>query len=166
MKKLAMAATCLLLLSPAAWAGAFVGASVGQADADAAGDDSSWKILGGFNFAEFLGVEASYRDLGGNSVTVGPITSGYDATSMDVFGVGRMGVGERFGVFAKAGMAFIDVEAWVNDPLLGLITVSDSESEFAYGLGFDFAVGEKFSLRGEYESLEWDVISFGGVYRF
>ena len=60
----------------------------------------------------------------------------------------------------------IDVEATVTDPLLGSITVSDSESEFAFGVGFDFLIGEKFALRGEYESFEFDVISFGGVYRF
>lgn len=166
MKKLAMAAICLLLLSPAAWAGAYVGGSIGQADADSGGDDSSWKVLGGFTFAEFMGVEASYRDLGGDSQTIGTSQLGYDASSMDVFGVGRLKVGEKFGVFAKAGLAFIDVEAWVTDPVLGRISTSDSESEFAFGVGFDYLFGEKFSLRGEYESLEFDMISFGGVFRF
>ena len=166
MKKLAMAVTCLLLLSPAAWAGAYVGGSIGQADADSGGDGSSWKVLGGFTFAQYMGVEASYRDLGGDSQTIGTTELGYDASSMDVFGVGRLELGEKFGVFAKAGLAFIDVEAWVTDPLLGTISTSDSESEFAYGVGFDYSLGEKFALRGEYESLEFDVISLGGVFRF
>ncbi len=165
MKKLAMAATCLLLLSPAAWAGGYVGATVGQADADAAGDDTSWKILGGYNFMEFMGVEASYRDLGGSTQTIGTTQLGFDASSMDVFGVGRMPVGEKFEVFAKAGLAFIDVEATVSDPLLGTISVSDSASEFAFGAGFNFLIAEKFSLRGEYESFDFDVISLVGVFR-
>ena len=37
MKKFAMAVALLLLLSPAAWAGANVGASMGQSDASADG---------------------------------------------------------------------------------------------------------------------------------
>jgi len=166
MKKIGIAAACLLLLSSAAWAGGYVGASVGQADTDLAGDDTSWKVLGGYNFMEFMGVEGSYRDLGGSTQTIGTTLFGFDASSLDLFGVGRYPVGEKFELFAKAGMAFVDVESTITDPLLGTISVSDSESEFAFGAGFNYLIGQKFSLRGEYESFDYDVLSFGGVYRF
>jgi len=49
MKKFVIAAACLLLLTPAAWAGAYVGASLGQSDASSAGygdDETSWNGSG------------------------------------------------------------------------------------------------------------------------
>lgn len=173
MKKLAMAATCLLLLTSPVWADAYVGASVGQSDATqsgVSGDDTSWKLLGGYTFMRFAGVEASYRDLGSVDETVGATQYGLDASSMDIFGVGRLPVGEKFSVFAKAGIAFIDVDATINDPVLGNFSSSESESELAFGAGFDFAIGEKLTLRAEYETFDteesMDMVSFGGVFRF
>ncbi len=169
MKKFAIAATVMLLLTPAAWAGAYVGASLGTADANASGvsgDDTSWKFLGGYTFTEHLGVEGSYRDLGGAEETFLTTTIGWDASSIDVFGVGFLPVGEKFEVFAKAGFARVEVDATISDPLLGTLSTSDSGTELALGAGFDFKIGEKLALRVEYETFDIDVFSAGAILRF
>ena len=173
MKKFAIAAALLLLLTPAAWAGAYVGASLGQSDATSSGisgDDTSWKIVGGYTFMKFMGVEGSYRNLGGIDDTIGTTSIDLEASSMDVFGVGILPVGEKFELFAKAGYARVELEASISDPLVGTISGSVSENELAYGAGFNFKVGEKIALRVEYETFDTtdslDMTSVGAVFRF
>ena len=165
MKRVAIVATCVLLLTSAAWAEAYVGASLGQADAGL-GDDTGWKIVGGYAFMEFLGVEGSYRNLGSTDQTVGTTQIGLDVSSMDIFGVGRYSIGDKFDVFGKAGVAFLDLEASITDPLLGTISTSTSETEFALGVGVSYRISEKIDLRAEYETFDIDMISVGGVFKF
>jgi opacity protein-like surface antigen len=173
MKKFAIAAALLLLLTPAAWAKAYVGASVGTADASASGvsgDDTSWKFVGGYTFTKFVGVEGSYRDLGSVKETIGTTSLGMEASSIDVFGVGTLPISERFDVFGKAGFAHVEVDATVSDPLLGTLSTSDTGNELALGAGVNFNFGEKLAVRAEYETIDtadsMDVISAGAVWRF
>ena len=171
MRKFAIAAALLLLLTPAAWANskAYVGASVGTADMGP-GDDTSWKLVGGYAFTRFLGLEGSYRDLGGAEETLGTTTVSMDASSIDVFGVGTMPVGDRFDVFGKLGFARVEVDAAISDPLLGTLGTSDSANELALGAGVNFKIGETLALRAEYEMFDtadsMDVISAGAIWRF
>ena len=173
MKKFAIAATCLLLMTPAAWAGAYVGASVGESDATSAGiggNETSWKILGGYTFMKFAGVEGSYRNLGGIDETFGTTVVDLEASSLDVFGVGILPVGRSFEVFAKAGFARIEMDATVSDPLIGSVSGSTNENELAYGAGFSFRVGEKIAIRVEHEIFDtiddMNMTSAGAVFKF
>ncbi len=166
MKRVAIVATCVLLLTSAAWAEAYVGASLGQADTGLSGDDTGWKIVGGYAFMEFLGVEGSYRNLGGADQTIGTTQIGLDVSSMDIFGVGRYSIGDKFDVFGKAGFAFLDFDASITDPLLGTISTSTTETEFALGVGVSYRISEKIDLRAEYETFDIDMISVGGVFKF
>ncbi len=126
--------------------------------------------MGGYTFMRFVGVEGSYRDLGGIEETIGTTSIGMDASSIDVFGVGILPVGEKFDVFAKAGFARVEMDATISDPLLGTISVSDSGNELALGAGFNFKIGEKLAIRAEYETFDtaesMDVLSAGAILRF
>lgn len=173
MKKFVIATALLVLLTPAGWAKGYVGASLGSADTGMSGissDDTSWKFLGGYTFTKHVGVEGSYRDLGGASETIGTTSIGVDASSLDVFGVGILPIGEKFDVFGKAGFSRVEMEASVSDPLFGTVTASDTGNELALGAGFNFKLGEKFAIRAEYETFDTaeniDVISAGAVWRF
>lgn len=166
MKKFAIVATCALLLTSVAWADAYVGASLGQADTGLSGDETGWKIVGGYSFKEFLAVEGSYRNLGSSDQTLGTTQIGLDVSSMDVFGVGRYAVGEKFDIFGKAGLAFIELDASITDPLLGTISTSTSETEFALGFGASYKIRENIDLRAEYETFDLDMFSVGGVFKF
>lgn len=176
MKRFAIAAAALLLMTPAAWAGAYVGASVGQSDASVAsgpvsvdGSDTSWKIVGGYTFMKFVGVEGSYRNFGGVNDTIGTTSFDTDATSLDVFGVGILPVGP-VKLFAKAGYSRIELSATVSDPLIPVpVSVSTNENELAYGAGLAFGIG-KADIRIEYEAFNTvetlGMISAGAVFKF
>jgi len=172
MKKFAIAAVLALFLAPAAFAGAYVGASIGQTDTSlgtVSGNDSSWKIVGGYTFMKFVGVEGSYRNFGGLNETSGTTTLVSDASSLDVFGVAILPAGP-VNLFAKAGYARIDFDATIDDPLFtNPISVSDSENELAYGLGLSFGIG-KAHLRVEYEIFDtvedMNMFSAGAVFQF
>ncbi len=173
MRKLTIAAALLLFLTPAAWAGAYVGASIGQSDSTVSGgglsvdgDGTSWKILGGYTFMEFWGVEGSYRNLGGVDTVIGTTSFVADASSMDVFGVRFLPVG-KVDLFAKLGFSRVKVDATINDPLFFFpISASVSDNELAYGAGVSFGVGDKIDVRVEYESFGMSMFSAGAVFNF
>ena len=171
MKKFVVAAAVLLFLTPAAWAGAYVGASIGQSEATFAGvdgDDSSWKIVGGYTFMKFVGVEGSYRNLGGASETVGTTSFSTDLSSMDVFGVGTLPLGV-VDVFAKLGYSRMKLEGDITDPGLPPLSVSFTENELAYGVGVAFGVS-KVTVRVEFEAFDTaeslNMLSAGAIFKF
>jgi len=176
MKKFAIAAAVLLFLTPAAWAGAYVGATIGQSDSTIAGGglsvdsgDTSWKILGGYTFMKFMGVEGSYRNLGGINDTIGTTSFDTEISSLDVFGVGILPLG-KVDVFAKLGFSRIDLSATIDDPLFTVpITVSTNENELAYGVGVSMGFG-RAAIRLEYETFATtetlNMFSAGAVFKF
>ena len=173
MKKFAIAAAVLLFLTPAASAGAYVGASLGQSDSSISGgldtSDTSWKILGGYTFMKFVGVEGSYRNLGGVDETIGTTSFSTDTSSMDLFGVGFLPLG-KVDLFAKLGYSRIELEATISDPLLPLpLSGSVTENELAYGVGAAIGFG-KISVRIEYEAFDTaqtlSMFSAGALFKF
>lgn len=114
-------------------------------------DDISWKILGGLRISPNFGVEAAYTDFGKSDAPAasGPFDAKADAIS--VFGVGAWPVGP-VDLFVKAGAARIDAKGTV-----GSVTFKDKATEFAYGVGAQFNLGN-LGLRAEYEKFDTDVI--------
>jgi len=177
MRKFAIAAALLLFLTPAAWAGAYVGASLGQSDATVingpvgvSGDDSGWKIVGGYTFMKFVGVEGSYRDLGGLNDTIGTTSFATDLSSLDVYGVGILPLG-KVDLFAKVGFSRLDMSATINDPLFPVpLSVSDNANELAYGAGVSIGFAGKYAVRIEYEAFDTvdtvSMLSAGAVFKF
>jgi hypothetical protein len=143
----------------------YVGASYGQAtleidepslDFDA--DDPSFKVFAGYRFLGFLGVEASYLDLG--SPSDGPVT--VETTAWSAFGMGILSLGP-VGLFGKVGM--VDSESDVSGGF------SDSSTDPAYGVGAEVDVW-KITVRGEYEMFDVEntdslyLLSVGAAWKF
>ena len=132
-------------------------------------DDSGWKVFGGFDFARFLGVEASYRDLGTFDQTLGTNSISADLKVYDVEARGILPVGKALELFAKLGYGNIMADIETSD---GITTVSGSDDnwEILYGVGVAIKLGEGFAVRAEWE--EWDVdtslngFSVGASFRF
>ncbi len=125
--------------------------------------------MGGYTFMKFVGVEASYRDMGGISETIGTTQFSTDTSSMEVFGVGILPLG-KVDLFAKLGYAFIEVDATISDPLLPApLSVSVDGEELAYGAGLNWGFG-KFALRVEYEAFDTSdsasMFSAGALFKF
>jgi hypothetical protein len=168
---LAMLIVLASVASPA-YANFYAGASYLQTDAefeDAANefdaDDSSFKIFGGFNFGKFLGIEASYRDLGNQQDSAGAAMLDVDLEAYDISARGTLPIGKLLGIFAKVGYANIAI-----DGNIGGGSIDDDDWELLYGVGLDVYLGKRFGVRGEWE--EYDVedslnsLSVGAFIRF
>jgi len=146
----------------AADSGWYIGASVGQADMDQVNDkDTSLKILGGYQFNRNLAAEAGYTDFGKTSSGGTEVK----ATAWEGVGVGILPIGDRFGVFGKAGFFWGETKSGG--------TSSDSV-ELTYGVGAHFDITRNLRLRGEWQkytdvgdgATDIDVLSVGVVFRF
>lgn len=165
----AMVATAILAASPAIAAddgGFYVGAGVGSFGLDIGdfdGNDTGFKVLGGYGFNQYFGVELEYID--GGTIEEGGAeldVSGFVASLM-----GSYPVTEQFDVFAKAGMLFWDVDF----DLFG-DSGSDSGEDFAWGVGAGYDFTDTFGGRVEYQSftieddIDGDMISASVVWKF
>lgn len=70
---------------------------------------------------------------------------------LGVYGKASMPVSDRLDLFARAGYAYIDLDATVVTPGgTDVATVEDSEDGAALGAGAEFALTENWQLRGDY----------------
>jgi len=150
----------------------YVGASVGDSavEVDSISFDESdfgYKIWGGFTFLKFLGIEASYLDLGA------PEASGLKAevTGWDAELVGILPLGKRFELFAQVGYVLWDVDLEASAPQFSGSSSEDG-SDLIYGVGAAYTFGSHFGLRFEYELIDIDLtddvtfISLGAHWKF
>ena len=171
---LAIIAFCCFALP--AQAGFYVGASylstsaefddaIGDFDFDS--DEAGWKLFAGWNIIRFVGIEASYRDLGSHAGTNGDDSFSTDIKAADIGARGILPLG-RFELFAKVGYANIseDGQFDIND-IPG--TIDGSSWELLYGAGVGVKVW-KVTIRAEWE--EYDVesslnsFSLGAAFNF
>ena len=133
--------------------------------------DTAWKLLGGYRFNRYVGVEASYIDWG--EVTASVTVSGTVAEvaakqqSYGLAAVGTLPIGERFELFGKAGFLMTEQETRRITP--NPSTVDRNESELHYGLGGRFLFTRNWAARAEWENtdkLKVEMLSIGVEYRF
>lgn len=165
-RRLALVLLLSLAAATASYAGPFyVGASYGNASVevdeptlDFDADDPGWKVFAGFRFLRFLGVEASYFDLG--TPSDGGVT--FETTGWSGFGVGVLPLGP-VGLFAKAGVVATDSD------ITGV--GNDDSTDPAYGVGVEVDVW-KITIRGEYEMFDIEdtdsvyLLSVGAAWKF
>lgn len=131
-------------------------------------DDSGYKIFGGWTFFKFVGLEASYRDMGNQSQVMGTSAVDFDLTAYDLSAKGILPLG-MFAIYAKVGFADISTDGTLD--LDGFIqNIDDSSTEVLYGIGVDLNIGGHFGVRAEYETYDvsdsLDSISLGAFWRF
>jgi OOP family OmpA-OmpF porin len=130
--------------------------------------DTSWKLLAGYRFSRYVGVEASYIDWG--EVTASLNTGARVAAKQQSYGLAAVGIiplGERFELFGKAGFLVTEQETRRITPSPS--TFDRDETEFHYGLGAKYALTRNWALRGEWENtdkLKVQMLSVGLEYRF
>ncbi|HEX6690089.1 MAG TPA: porin family protein [Burkholderiales bacterium] len=142
--------------------GWYIGGHIGQADVKEASDeDTSFKILGGYQFNKNFAVEGAYIDFGKTSEG----GTEFKANAWEAVAVGILPVGDRFGVYGKAGFFWGEAK--------GGGEKADSV-ELTYGVGVQFDLARNLGIRGEYQrytdvgdgASDVDVISVGVVFRF
>ncbi len=158
----------------------YVGASVGNggeidgglSDFDIDGDNQTWKVFAGVGLWRFLSVEGAWHDF--SDVTCcGPevADAGFDLAveGTSVAGVAGLPIGP-LRLFAKVGVLSWKVSGVV-DTIAGPVSSSASGEDTMGGVGADFKVFGKLSIRAEWEFFEvdsdsLDVVSVGVQYRF
>ena len=166
----------------------YVGGHVGQAKAKGACDDvsgpgitcddndTSFRILGGYQLNKNFAAEAAYTDFGKVQARGPGGTASVKSHALELVGVGTLPVGDRFGVYGKVGVYHASSEGSVNTVLL-TGTTSDDNTDLTFGGGVAFDLTRQVTLRGEWQRYndvggdnvgkgDVDVISLGVLFRF
>jgi opacity protein-like surface antigen len=174
MRRFQLAAICAIAglfagTAQAADNGVYIGGSVGQGRTDfdeevlddfLDGEDTGFKLIGGFRPLDWLGVELNYVDLG-------EVTQNEDFVELSDFSLKQKGIagyGVLFydftvvDVFAKAGIVQWDADlSFIGDG--ELIEASEDGTDFAWGVGAQVRFGS-LAARLEYERFQVDVEGF------
>jgi OOP family OmpA-OmpF porin len=158
-------------------AGWYLGAGVGQASSDFdvdtivyfsgipfddTGTDTAFKIFGGYQFGNNLGVELGYIDMGEiSTIAPGPDTYTVALSGFDVFAVGILPIGNKFSLFGKLGFISWSSDATVTLAGVGTGKASESDIDLAYGLGAKYNFTRNFGVQAEYEGFDIDVVQAG-----
>lgn len=172
-KLLGAFAAILLTAAHADESGPYLGVSVGEASQRAdefGGSDTSFKLLGGYSFNQYLAAEAGYLDGGTqkdnlSALDVKTSSDGYFAAVL-----AKLPLGNVFAPYAKLGYVVYDSTTSVSS---GGARVSESfhDDDLLYGIGCEFRLGENFRLRAEYEQVDvpdadFEIISVGATFQF
>ncbi len=172
-------------LAQARDAGAYIGASFGQATADdfcdapsvftvGGCDDeaSAWKLFGGYQVNRNFALELSYIKTDDFSIQLsrGGVTANatVDATAYGIAALGMWPATERFALFGKLGIIRTDAEGRASIGAAS-VDVGEDETGLHYGIGVLFHFTPNLGLRGEWEKAdkgEFSLLSVGLQYRF
>lgn len=171
----------------------YIGFSAGQADVEESmvipglidpggrvdGRDGAFKLFGGYQFNPNFALEAAFVDLGdvsysgsftGNLGAV-PVSGGRIQNSgINLSAVGVVPLGQRFVFFGKVGMFLWYSEA--SDVTGGFAFYSEEDgADLSVGLGASVALGQRVSLRAEWERFDMsntdvDLVTVGFAFRF
>lgn len=124
-------------------------------------------LRGGWNFNEYFGAEAE-GSIGvvSDDVTIGATDIDVDLNhSLGAFATAGVPFGERGRVFARAGYASVDIEGSA-----GGVSVSEDDSDFAYGIAGEFQFDDFNGVRLGYTAYDFeetiDVFEISYVRRF
>jgi len=177
------------ILSGSALAQPYIGFSAGQADVDESmaipglidpggrvdGKDGAFKLFGGYQFNQNFALEAALVDLGdvsysgtfaGATVTGGRIQN----SGLNLSAVGVVPLGQKLVLFGKAGIFMWYSEATDVTGGFGFRSEEDG-ADLSVGLGASVAIGQRVSLRAEWErfdmsNVDVDLVTLGFAYRF
>lgn len=119
-------------------------------------------IGGGYHFNPYLGLEAGYSLLGESTITTYgffyTITEKLNASSLRLAAVGSIPINEKFELFGQLGLANTKVDytaSVVGGTFAAGVSPSASASKtnLMYGLGGQFNINKRFSIRAQYQDL-------------
>jgi OmpA-OmpF porin, OOP family len=174
-----------LMAAPPAAAQFYVGGSLGWSDYKSGnavpmtsgsvdGEDTGYKIFGGYQFNRNFAFEAAYLDLGKASYTgsvgAAPLTGGRaETTGFNFSAVGTLPLTQNFDVFGKLGMMM-----WETDASFVVSGVPGSQkndgNDLTYGVGIAYNFTPNLALRAEWERFkavdDIDLLSIGIAFKF
>lgn len=136
--------------------------------------DTAWKVYGGYSIMKFFGVEASWMDLGKNSINAtsdgtgpdyanGDVTGTTDADGVAVAAMGTFPIVPTVRVFAKAGYLFWGADTSIRDTGTFAESGSSSGEDMLYGAGVVWDFPGPGAARAEYEQMDLDNTTVGAI---
>ena len=158
-------------------AGWYIGGSYGMTNIDVStsgpgasvdGDDSGFKIFGGFQFSKYWGAEVGYLDAGKASVTGPGGNTNLSVTGWTLAGTGTLPLGENFALLGKVGMWMWDSSC---SGAVCLPSASDSDADMYYGIGARYNFNKNWGVQVEWEQFDTSsdavtLTSIGVRYKF
>ncbi len=158
--------------------GLYIGGSIGSTTIDETfdgididGDGNAWRIVGGLQFTDLLGLEIGYQHFGDidETVVIGPVSSLTSISAEGWTAGGTLGlpINDNFSLLGRAGVFFWDADVSVDG---FSIDVPSDENPY-YGAGARLDVSPNLSFIGDWtrfelDDVDTDVISIGFQYRF
>jgi OOP family OmpA-OmpF porin len=155
-------------------AGFYIGAGIGQASQEAGefeGDDTSFKVFGGWSFNKYLAVEGGYIDGGSQSDDLGSIHAEVSSDGFFVAALAKLPLADGVvNPYVKLGYTFYDSTTTLS---AGSQSISESsgDEDLLFGGGCEFKLGENFRLRAEFEKVNvpdasFEIYSIAGTWQF
>lgn len=119
------------------------------------GNDTAFKIYGGYSLNKHFSIEAAYLNLGEPDDRIFGTNIGLEATAFNAAAIGTVPLNEAFSLYGRLGVIFWDVEASSS-----FATVEDSGNDLAYGIGAAFNFSPMAKLRLEWEAADVDDTDF------
>ena len=127
-------------------------------------DDTGTKVFGGYKLNDYFAIEGGLYDFG----EISDSGSHLEIDGLSLAAIGLIPVSSNVSLFGKVGIHDWDADS------IGTIPsqlTKDNDTDAFYGVGLDYAVNERWSLRGEFErfevdDLDIDVASIGVVFKF
>lgn len=130
--------------------------------------DTSYKAFVGYQFTPHVAAEAAYTDHGetsftamsdgsGDSWTAGDVSTLFESSGWSASVVGSLPVGERWTLFASAGIFGWSTTETFNEE--GFVSTDENSGEDAvFGAGFEYDVGRQddWTIRGGFETTQVD----------
>ena len=128
----------------------YIGGRASQAvvdDRGIDGDNTGAKIFGGYKFNDYFAIEGGYYDFG-EIIDSG---SRLELNGVSLAAVGLVPVSSKVSLFGKVG-----IHDWDADSTGTISTqlTTDSDTDTFYGVGLNYAINDRWSVRGEFERYE------------
>ena len=146
--------------------GFFLSLNVGSAELsdrfdgfDVDASSTSYRITAGWSFNQNLAIEAGYHNFGRFDQTFdisgAPTDVSLKADGFTIGGIGSLPLGDRFALFARAGVFFWDGDADIN----GVTQATPGDTNLYLGVGARLALTETLSMIIDASSYDLDETS-------
>jgi hypothetical protein len=155
----------------------YIGGTVGESfwNVDCSGTTdcskyhSNYKAILGYTFNSSWAIEASYFSVGETTANIGEISGGVKATGIDLGGVYRVDLGNKWGAFAKLGVSDNRAQVTAVETDVAQTSVETKKAGAFGGLGVTYALTRDASFRADVDARRIEVdattgSSSGNVY--
>jgi OOP family OmpA-OmpF porin len=128
-------------------------------------DETTWRVLGGYQVNRNFAAELGYHDLGQHNIAGRAL----DSDAWELVGVGRLPISGQLAAYGKLGVYRSQSSG---------VGIDEKQNDLTFGAGIEYALSRSLSARGEWQRYrdigggaigavgDLDTYTLGVVYRF